>query len=208
MALSLAIKYAAAVSTAAPALVACGERCVRRAGRRHRPPAAASLRRARLAGALRNSLRATRFAQTAAVKMLTKRATRAPASHALLRRCLHGRPGAHTAHREMECCLWRCRKTETAALSTALRAVHAGRDAATRGLQFPAPQALPFIAQTPSRSACAATGYPGQTQTADSSAATPQSRAAAMRAPRWCSCLRPRSPGRSCAARSPPGPWP
>jgi hypothetical protein len=85
-----------------PAFVACGERCVRRTGRRHRPLAAASLRRARLAGALRNSLRATRFAQTAAVRMLTKRATRAPASLALLRRCLHGRPSAHTAHREME----------------------------------------------------------------------------------------------------------
>ena len=82
------------------AFVACGERCVRRAGRRHRPPAAASLRRARLAGALRNSLRATRFAQTAAVRMLTKRFA-LPASLALLRRCLHGRPGAHTAHREM-----------------------------------------------------------------------------------------------------------
>ena len=34
--------------------------------------------------------------------MFTKRASRAPASLALLRRCLHVRPGAHTAHREME----------------------------------------------------------------------------------------------------------
>jgi hypothetical protein len=74
---------------------------VRRAGRRHRPPAAAPLRSARLAGALRNSLCATRAAQTAAVRMLTKRFA-LPTSLALLRRCLHGRPVAHTAHREAD----------------------------------------------------------------------------------------------------------
>ena len=83
--------------------VACGERCVRRAGRRHRPPAAASLRSAWLGGALQNSLLAARSAQTAAVRMKRTRFA-LPPSHALLRRCLHGRPGAHTAHRERACC--------------------------------------------------------------------------------------------------------
>jgi hypothetical protein len=122
--------------------VACGERCVRRAGRRHRPPAAASLRSARLAGALRNSLCATRAAQTAAVRMMTNalRAAHKPCAAP----AVPPRPARRT-HRSPRDggCLWRRRKTATGtAPPTALREVHARRDRAARDSQFSAPQAL------------------------------------------------------------------
>ncbi len=80
--------------------VACGERCMRRAGRRHRPPAADSLRCSVLRATAELTARFALRSNNCGKSEHEARCARARKPCAA-QRCLHGRPVAHTTHREM-----------------------------------------------------------------------------------------------------------